>query len=126
MKKRPTTPKEITLKSGNKIFLGRNEASNDELMKKFKGKENTILHTVSPGSPFGVIEKKASEKDIQESGAIVAGKSQAWRENKTDIKLNVFTGKDISKPWFSKAGSWNVKNSKIINIKKEYIQKWQE
>ena len=37
--------REIELESGEKITLGKDEKNNDELMKKFKGKENTIIHT---------------------------------------------------------------------------------
>jgi len=114
--------REIVLKSGTKILLGKNAESNDELMKKFKGKGNTILHTSAPGSPFGVIENlKTESKDIIEAGVIVAKYSQDWRNNKKDIIVDVFTGKDISKPWFSKTGTWKVRKSKKVKIKKEDI-----
>ena len=49
--------REIELSSGTKIFLGKNAEQNDELMKKFRGKENVIIHTVAPGSPFCVMDK---------------------------------------------------------------------
>ena len=55
--------REIILESGTKILLGKDEKSNEELMKKFKGKENLILHTSKPGSPFGVIEKEKPSKN---------------------------------------------------------------
>ena len=34
--------REIFLGSGNKLFLGKNEVSNDELMKKFIGKKKSL------------------------------------------------------------------------------------
>ncbi|MEX0920197.1 MAG: NFACT RNA binding domain-containing protein [Candidatus Pacearchaeota archaeon] len=114
------------LKSGTRVFLGKDSESNDELMKKFKGKNNTILHTESPGSPFGVIEKiKPTKEEIYGTGVIVAKYSQDWRDKKKDVELNVFTGKDISKPWFSKPGSWKVKKSKKIKVKKGDILKFE-
>jgi len=125
MKKRPRTFREIKLGSGKKILLGKNEDSNDELMKKFKGKENIILHTSAPGSPFGVIEDlKPTEEEIYESGIFVARYSQDWRDNKKDVKVSVFTGKDISKPIGAKPGTWIVKSrkTKTILIKKEDIE----
>ena len=55
-----------------KIFLGRDAKNNDELVKKFKGKENVILHTVKPGSPFCVIEKlNPNSKEIKEIGKVL-------------------------------------------------------
>ena len=114
----------VTLSSGTRLTLGKDANGNDELMKKFRGKENTILHTVASGSPFGVIEEiNPSSKEILESGAIVAKYSQDWRDNKNDVAVNVFTGKDISKGRAEKPGTWKVKKSKVIKIKKEDILK---
>lgn len=116
--------REIILKSGVKFILGKDEDSNDELMKKFKGKANTIIHTQAPGSPFGVIDKINPLKvDINLSGSIVARYSQDWRDNKKDVKVNVFTGKDIYKLKSMPTGTFGVKKSKTIIIKKEDILK---
>jgi predicted ribosome quality control (RQC) complex YloA/Tae2 family protein len=119
-------PREFKLSSGVKIFLGRNAENNDELVKKFKGEENTILHTVAPGSPFCVIEKlDPSKEEIKEAGIICASKSQDWRDNKRDIEMHVFSGKDVKKSLFAKAGTWRIKGKvKFINIKKKDIEKW--
>ncbi|MEX0920941.1 MAG: NFACT RNA binding domain-containing protein [Candidatus Pacearchaeota archaeon] len=114
--------REFKLRSGSKIFLGRDAENNDLLMKKFEGKENIILHTNSPGSPFGVIDKiEPSKEDIQEGGIIVASYSQDWRDNRKNVLIDVFTGKDTSKPKGYKIGSWKVKRAKKIRIKKEDI-----
>lgn len=120
--------REIELESGAKILLGRNEKNNDELMKKFKGKENIILHTVAPGSPFCVIEGdlNPSQQDISASGAICIRYSQNWRDNKKDAAVNIFTGKDISKNIFMKTGTWKVKKAKKIKVKKEDIIKFEK
>ena len=115
--------REIVLKSGTKLLLGKDEKSNDELMKKFKGESNTILHNVAPGSGFCVIDAlKPTKKDIESSGAICARYSQDWRDNKGNVKVNVFTGKDISKNKNMKQGTWQVNKSKTIKIKKRKIE----
>lgn len=112
--------------SGAKIILGRDENSNDDLMKEFKGKDNTILHTSAPGSPFCVIDSpiEPSREDIKISGAACAAYSQDWRNNKRDIELDVFTGKGVKKNFWMKKGTWKVKKSKKIKIKKADILKF--
>ena len=118
----------LTTKSGTKIILGRDENNNDELMKKFKGKDNTIIHTLAPGSPFCVIDSpiEPSKKDISFSGAACASYSQDWRDNKRDVVLDVFTGKDISKKFWMKRGTWKVNKSETITIKKKDIIKFKD
>lgn len=116
--------REIKLESGTKILLGKDENSNDDLMKEFKGKDNVILHTSKPGSPFCVIEGlDSSNKDIKASGQVCASYSQDWRDNRKDVIIHVFTGKDISKRIWMKKGTWKVKNPKVIKIKKKDIEK---
>lgn len=118
-------PRKIILESGTKILLGRNAENNDELVKKFKGKENVILHAIASGSPFCVIEKlNPNSNEIKEAGIICASKSQDWRDNKKDVKMHVFSGKNIKKPLFAKSGTWRIKGkAKTINIKKKDIEK---
>lgn len=116
--------RKITLESGTKLILGKDAESNDKLMGKFKGKGNTIIHTLAPGSPFCVINNlNPSKEDIYEGGVICARYSQSWRDNKGDIIINFFTGKDISKDKNMKTGTWKVKKSKSMKIKKEDIEK---
>lgn len=120
--------REKILKSGTKIFLGKNAENNDELVKSYKGKSNILLHTATPGSPFCVIDSEnPNKKEIYEAASVCASKSQDWRDNKGDVRIHVFTGKDVKKGWFTKAGTWKVKSSKEIKIKKEDIKKikWQ-
>jgi len=116
-------PREFILSNKTKIFLGKNSENNDELVNSFKGKENTILHTIAPGSPFCIIEKlDPTKEEIYEAGIFCASKSQDWRDNKRDIKLHIFTGRDVKKTVFMKKGSWRLKNTpKEIVIKKKDI-----
>lgn len=114
--------REVELKEKMKMILGKDEIGNDELMKKFKGKSNIILHTAAPGSPFGVIEKlNPTEDEIYLAGMVVAKYSQNWRDNKKNVRIDVFTGKTISKPKSYKPGTWRVKKKKTIVIEKEDI-----
>lgn len=116
--------REKTLESGTRILVGRNAENNDELIKKFKGEQNIIMHTVAPGSPFCVIDElNPSPKDVSASGAICARYSQDWRDNKSNVKVSIFTGKDINKERSMKTGMWKVKKSKTKIIKKEDIKK---
>ena len=119
--------REFILSSGTKILLGKNAENNDELVKNFKGNENVILHTTKPGSPFCVIEKlNPNEKEIKESAIICATKSQDWRDNKSDVNIHQFTGKDVKKSFWMKPGLWKIKNKpKMIKIKKSDILKWE-
>lgn len=118
--------RELILSSGTKIFLGKDEKSNDELMKKYEGKENFILHTIASGSPFCVLENvNPSKKEIKEAAVICASKSQDWRDNKKSVKLHVFTGKNSHKPKKAKNGTWQIKGKpKVIKAKKKEIKKW--
>ena len=118
--------RKFTLKSGTEIFLGKDAKTNDKLVRNYKGKENVILHTAAPGSPFCVIENlKPKKEDIKEAAVITAAKSQDWRDNKSDIKIHKFTGKDVKKTIFMKKGSWKLKSQpKVIKIKKLDIKKW--
>ncbi|MFA5953818.1 MAG: NFACT RNA binding domain-containing protein [Candidatus Pacearchaeota archaeon] len=114
--------------SGKEFILGKDESSNDELVKNFERKLNLILHTSKPGSPFCVINenpKEVSKKDIKEAGVICASKSQDWRDNKKDVKIHIFTGKDVYKDKFMKSGTWGIrKKPKELIIKKKDIEQW--
>jgi predicted ribosome quality control (RQC) complex YloA/Tae2 family protein len=119
-------PREFTLESGTKIFLGKNSENNDELVKSYQGKENVILHTAKPGSPFCVIESpKPTKEEIRLSGVICASKSQDWRDNKGDVLVHQFSGKDVHKESTMKSGCWSIKKKpKVIKVKKQEIEEW--
>lgn len=118
-------PRKIKLKTGTEILLGKDAKNNDELLKKFKGKENVILHTAAPGSGFCVINKlNPSKKDIHTSGAHCARYSQDWRDNKKNVKMHVFDGKSVRKPFIRKTGTWKItKKPRVITIKKDAIKR---
>jgi predicted ribosome quality control (RQC) complex YloA/Tae2 family protein len=119
-------PRELTLLSGTTIFLGKNSENNDELVKSYEGKENIILHTAKPGSPFCIIEKlNPTKEEIKDAAIICASKSHDWRDNKEDVFVHIFTGKDVKKENGMKSGTWELKSKpRLIKIKKEDIENW--
>ncbi|MEK6897985.1 MAG: NFACT RNA binding domain-containing protein [Nanoarchaeota archaeon] len=117
----------ITLASGATILLGKNAEQNEILMNQFKGKEDIILHTAEPGSPFCVINKGShSKKDISEAAVFCAAYSRDWRDNKKDVVVHIFNGKDIYKRKGMEKGTFGVKKFKVIKVKKEEIEKCQK
>jgi predicted ribosome quality control (RQC) complex YloA/Tae2 family protein len=117
-------PREFTLLSGTVIFLGKNSENNDELVDSYQGKGNTIIHTAKPGSPFCIISKlNPTKEEINESAVICAAKSHDWRDNRGDVVVNVFTGKDVYKEKIMKSGTWGLKSKpKLIKVKKKEIE----
>lgn len=112
--------REITLESGTRIFLGKDAEQNEELVKEYLGKENIIIHTAKPGSPFCVIDKsKPLKKEIKGSAVHCAKHSQDWRDNRNDVEVHVFTGKDVYKRKGMKIGTFGVRNFKALKVKKE-------
>jgi len=116
--------REIILNSGTRIFLGKNSKNNDELVELYKGKPNIILHTAKPGSPFCIIDKlKPTKEEIKEAAIICSSKSQDWRDNKNNVEMHIFTGKEVYKERRMKNGCWGLKKRpKSILIKKEEIK----
>ena len=81
------------------------------------------MHTAKPGSPFCVIQGKPGKKDIKEAAIICASKSQDWRDNKGDVIVHKFTGKDVYKRKAMKIGTFGVKKFKKIRVKKREIKR---
>ena len=113
--------------SGKLVLAGKNAKSNEELISQIEQEEG-VLHTAKPGSPFVNIKlsknETASQDDIKESAIFCAAKSQDWRDNKSDVKVNWFKGKDILKKKGMKIGTFEVKNKKDILIKKKEIERF--
>ena len=108
--------------SGKKVLAGKNAKNNEELVKQAE-KNEIVLHTAKPGSPFVSIKGKANKKDIKEAAIFCAEYSQDWRDNKEDVKVHLFTGNDVYKKKGMKAGTFGVRKFKIIKVKKEDIIK---
>lgn len=110
--------------SGKKVLAGKDAKSNEELIKQVEDNE-IVLHTSKPGSPFvNIKSKKPAKTDIKEAGIFCASKSQDWRDNKKDVEVHYFHGKDIFKKKEMKLGTFGVKKFKVIKIKKKEIEKF--
>ncbi len=108
---------------GTQILAGKSSTNNEELIAQVD-KNETVLHTAKPGSPFVNIKtKKPTKQDIYDAALFCAKYSQDWRDNKSDIRVHVFKGKDIYKKKGMKTGTFGVKKFKIIIVKKEDIKK---
>jgi predicted ribosome quality control (RQC) complex YloA/Tae2 family protein len=115
--------REFVTSSGARVLAGKSAEQNEELMKTFVGKGNFIFHTAKPGSPFCVIFGKPEKMDKKETAIFCASKSQDWRDNKSDVLIHTFTGKDVYKNKLMKTGTFGVKKFKVIKIKKAEILK---
>jgi len=112
------------LSSGKKILLGKDEENNEELVKQVE-EDEYVFHTKKPGSPFANIKtgkKDALKNDLKEGAVICAKFSHDWRDNKKDIIVHVFLGKDVYKNKGMKAGTFGVKNFKEMIVKKKEIE----
>jgi len=117
--------REFTLKSGREIRLGKDSESNDELVRCSK-KEDLMLHTESPGSPFCNVGEDVSDSEVNEAAVVCAKYSQDWRDNKQDVVVNKFYRRDMKKGVFMKSGTWSVKKQEKIKVKKVDILRFEE
>lgn len=107
--------------NGTLILAGRNDESNEELIKQ-TGKDEEVFHTKDAGSPFVNIKGKSKKGDLKIAAAICAKYSRDWEKNKSDIEVHMFKGKDIYKNAGMKAGTFGVKKYKIIKVKREEVE----
>jgi predicted ribosome quality control (RQC) complex YloA/Tae2 family protein len=114
--------REIITNSGQLVLAGKNSKNNEELIKQVEDNE-VVLHTDVSGSPFVNIKEKPKKKDIREAAIFCAKYSQDWRDNKKDVIVHKFKGKDIYKEKNMKTGTFGVKKFKKIKVKKEDIEK---
>ena len=116
--------REFKTSSGKLVLAGKDAKNNEELIVQIHPEE-FVFHTEKPGSPFvNIKDKNPNQEDIKEVAIFCASKSQDWRDNKKDVKVNLFKGKDISKRKEMKIGTFEVKNKKEILIKKQEIEKF--
>jgi len=105
--------------SGNLVLFGKSSESNEKLMKTKKNGQ-IILHTESPGSPFCIIQEKASSEDIKETAQICACFSQQWKSKRRQSKVSVFKAENVFKLPGVKEGTFHVKDhEKILTVNLE-------
>jgi len=108
--------------SGKIILAGKDATSNEELIKQVE-KNEIVLHTAKPGSPFVNIKGKPTKEDIKEAAIFCVKYSQAWKKAKVkkDVEVHVFLGSNIFKNKLMKTGTFGVKKFNKIVIKKDEI-----
>lgn len=109
--------------TGKIVLLGKSSETNEELIKQ-SNKNEVLLHTSKPGSPFANIKAKESEltkQEIYEAAVMCAKHSQDWRDNKKDIRIHVFSASDVYKSLDMSQGTFGVKKYKEVLVKKEDI-----
>ena len=105
------------------VIAGKNAKNNEEVIEQAE-KNEQVLHTAKPGSPFvNIKSKKANKTDIKQAAVFCALKSQDWRDNKSDVEVHIFKAQDVYKTKLMKTGTFGVKNFKIIKVKKQDILK---
>ena len=115
--------RQFTTSSGKLVLAGKNAKDNEGLIAQAENNE-VVLHTSAPGSPFVNIKGKPKRKDIKEAAIFCAKHSRDWRDNKKDVFVHVFRGKNIYKEKNMKTGTFGVKKKKIIKVKKKWIEKF--
>jgi len=116
--------REMTTSSGKLVLAGKDSKNNEELIRQVE-KDEVVLHTAAPGSPFVNIKKRSNAKDRKEAAIFCARYSQDWRDNKSDVIVHQFKGKNIYKNKLMKIGTFGIRKKKIIKVKRSDIEKCQ-
>jgi len=114
--------RKFVLSSGREVFGGKSAENNDELVRSAK-RNDMMLHTNAPGSPFVNIGENPSKDEVKEAAVFCARYSQDWRDNKRDLIVNKFLRSDMKKGILMKAGTWSIKKKENIKVKKADILK---
>ena len=109
--------------NGKTALLGKNQEQNESLVNEFIGKDNLIMHTVAPGSPFGVALEEFNGEEKKQLANWVAAYSQDWRDNHSNVRVHMFTGKRVYKDKNMSVGTFGVKKTRTITSKKRDIEK---
>ncbi len=113
--------------STNKIIKAGKSAEQNDLLVSTSKRNETLLHTIAPGSPFVNLGDEPTTQEIKEASAFCALKSQDWRDNKKTVLVHVFIKNNCYKDKKAKDGSWSVKKiQKTVKVKKADILKLEE
>lgn len=103
------------------LFLaGRTDSNNEKLMLQIKPQE-IILHTIAAGSPFVNIKGYPKKGDLKEAAIMCARYSRDWKKSQDNTNIHYFLGKYVHKSKYMKLGTFGVKKTKTINVKKTDI-----
>lgn len=124
MEEKPVRFREGESPNGLKILAGRNSKNNEELVAQV-APEEFVFHTALPGSPFVNLKGKPKKKDIKYSAIFCAKYSQDWRDNKNDVLIHKFKGKDIYKTKEMKEGTFGIKKFSKIKVTSKEIEEFE-
>lgn len=113
--------RELISKRGTLILAGKSAENNEELIAQIKPDEE-VFHTEKRGSPFVNIKGTPKPGDILEAAIFCARYSHDYRDNKSNVIVHRFKGKDIYKEKNMEKGTVGVKKIKKIKIKKSLIE----
>lgn len=125
-------------KNGFLCVIGKDSGTNEILIKKHSEENDLILHTETPGSPFGIIKNgrdKASSEDILEAGQFLSCFSKQWKSGfgtadafwvyHEQLSKQPQSGEYMSKGSFMVRGKKNIlKNIQLricLGVKTSYI-----
>ena len=114
--------------SGKDVLAGKSAENNEEIIKQVEDDE-TVLHTAKPGSPFVNIKSdygETSKKDLKEAAVFCARYSKDWRDNRKDVEVHWFLGKEIFKTAGMKTGTFGVKKTRKIKVNKGEILEFED
>jgi len=119
----PKNFRKFITSSGKIVVAGKTSEQNEQIIKQAEPEE-IVVHTKAAGSPFCNIKGDASKEDIQEAAIFCARFSRDWKQHQKDIKVHIFSGKDIYKEKNMKTGTFGVKKFKALIVKKGDIERW--
>ncbi|MDP1729267.1 MAG: NFACT RNA binding domain-containing protein [archaeon] len=96
--------------SSEKIVIGGKNAEQNEQIMESVEKDDVILHTSAPGSPFCII-KNPNKKDIEEVAIFTACFSHEWKKHKNKSEVHIFRGEQVTKNKGMKTGTFGVMGS---------------
>jgi len=116
------------------VIGGKNAKQNELIIKEYANKDDLVLHTEMPGSPFCIIKskptdkpidfnkksKKISKQDIEEAAIFCACFSQAWKKKLNQVSVSVFKPTQIYKTKRMPTGTFGIRGKcNTINVRLE-------
>ncbi len=93
--------------SSKKLVMGGKSSEQNEEIMTHVFKDDVVMHTASPGSPFCVI-RNPNAKDIEECAIFTACFSHEWKKLKERTEVHIFKGEQIVKEKEMKQGTFGI------------------
>jgi len=81
----------LRLNRGTKVIIGRNKLNNENIMKYYLPKEDTLITTKKIPGPL-LIMKNGTREDVFKAAAICAGYSKALKDAMVDVEITNING----------------------------------